>query len=277
MRLDNVVLTTLGVFSFAVATSITWRGRDRRVIVPVASADARTAASNAVRSLAACLSAAVLAGVLVPGIGGRLVMRVLAATSGDMAQGRLTEAEERVGEITFGGSLSFVIFAGIVAPIFLMLVYVIAREVLPDRALVAGAIFGLALLGSVGVADPLSPDNIDFRILSPRWLAVTLVSVTALLFGTTAAILANRFEAVLQHREGRRWQRVPLYVPLAVLGLPLLLVVAAAYVAGRALARGRVRSLLDDHRPIVLAGRLVQASAVVLSLVSVAGAAAEIL
>ncbi len=46
-------------------------------------------------------------GLLIAGAGGRLAMRLLAATAGDGAQGRETEAEEIVGRITTGGSIGF--------------------------------------------------------------------------------------------------------------------------------------------------------------------------
>src|SRR5687768_14898996 len=43
---------------------------------------------------------ACLAGVLTLGAGTRLMMRVLAATSSDDVQGRLTEADEVIGEVS---------------------------------------------------------------------------------------------------------------------------------------------------------------------------------
>lgn len=42
-------------------------------------------------------------GIPVAGAGGRLGMRLLAATAGDAAHGRITEADEVVGRITIGG------------------------------------------------------------------------------------------------------------------------------------------------------------------------------
>ncbi len=45
------------------------------------------------------------AGALVTGPAVRLIMRLLAATAGDEAQGLTTEAEEVVGDVDFGGTL----------------------------------------------------------------------------------------------------------------------------------------------------------------------------
>src|SRR5688572_8223885 len=52
---------------------------------------------------------ACLAGVLTIGAGSRLMMRVLAATSSDDVQGRLTDAEEVIGEVSVGGSVFLII------------------------------------------------------------------------------------------------------------------------------------------------------------------------
>ena len=53
-------------------------------------------------------------GVLAAGAGGRLLMRLLAVTSPD-ADGQITEAGAEIGEITVGGTLAFVAFAGVAA------------------------------------------------------------------------------------------------------------------------------------------------------------------
>jgi len=50
------------------------------------------------------LYGAVISGLTVLGPGGRLVMRLLAVTAGEEAQGRVTEAEEIVGRITVDGT-----------------------------------------------------------------------------------------------------------------------------------------------------------------------------
>ena len=54
-------------------------------------------------------------GLLAAGAGGRLAMRLLAVTAGDRAQGRITEADEVVGEVTVGGTIGFIVFGGLFA------------------------------------------------------------------------------------------------------------------------------------------------------------------
>ena len=154
----------------------------------VAARDTPTSPStpgvDSLRTLAWSVSTAgFVSGLLVVGFGGRLAMRVLVVQSGSTAQGRADDAGERVGEITFGGSIGFLIFAGLLIPLASSLVFIPLRRILPRPAWISGSLFGLLLLATFGVSDPLSPDNRDFVILSPLWLAVTLVCITALLFG----------------------------------------------------------------------------------------------
>ena len=168
------------------------------------------------------------AGVLVAGLGGRLVMRVLAATSGDAAQGLLTEADERVGRITYNGTMGLVVFVGLFGGIFGGLVYVALRRWLPRRTWLAGLVLGVILLGLARL-DPLNPDNKDFDILRPTWLAVLLLVALFPAFGMTAASLIERID--------RSWTRHPLgLVPLILIALSGPFALAVVVVAGGALA-----------------------------------------
>ncbi len=246
MRTGNLLLVAICTTAVVAAVAITWRGRCLPVVAPRNTpTSASSAAFDALRTLACMLTAGFIAGVLVVGFGGRLVMRVLAATSGSSAQGRTTDAGERVGEITLGGSLAFFIFGGIIIPLVSSLVFIPLRRILPRRAWIAGALFGLLLLATFGVSDPLSPDNVDFSILSPSWLAVTLVCLTALLYGATFGVLVARMDATLvplnQLRSDAPRRRKVANVSLV--WLLLLLPLAAAsilYVAAPAILRGRL-------------------------------------
>ena len=64
---------------------MSWRWRHLPLVAGgEAPDDRRGALADAERTLGAVASAGVLAGVLVLGLGGRLVMRILAATSGGL-------------------------------------------------------------------------------------------------------------------------------------------------------------------------------------------------
>lgn len=182
-----------------------------------------------------------LAGALVGGLGGRLMMRILAATSGDGAQGLLTEADERVGKISTDGTLGIIVFVGILGGIVGGLLYVALRRWLPRPAWLGGLALGSLLLVVIARLDPLSPNNRDFTILHPTWLAVVLVAVLFPLFGLTVAPLIERLD--------RGYSRHPAAcAPLLLLALPGpmsiivgLLVLAGGYLAAQASQRPSVR------------------------------------
>jgi hypothetical protein len=140
-----------------------------------------------------CLAAGLTAGVFAAGAGGRLVMRLLAVTSPD-AQGSFTEAGEIVGEITAGGTVAFFVFAGLPAGFLSAVLYALVRPVLPQgRA--GGVLLGLLLLLLAGTTiDPLRPDNLDFAIVGPDWLAVLAFASLAVFQGLVVAAVGERLD-----------------------------------------------------------------------------------
>lgn len=107
------VVCTVGL-GFAVWMVVAWgRSRSDRQRLLVESAEPLELASRTVRAVVVGIVGGIVAVVLVAGLGGRLMMRVLAATSGDSAQGLVTEAKETVGDVTLSGSVGFVVFNGI--------------------------------------------------------------------------------------------------------------------------------------------------------------------
>jgi len=193
----------------------------------------RDAFVDSLRTVARVMAAGVVAGVLVPGLGGRLFMRLMAATSGASAQGLTTEADEIVGEVTQEGSIAVVVFVGLAGGALAALGWLLVRRAFPGRAGPAGIIAGVILLGTIGVGDAMSPDNVDFRILEPHWLAVTGIVVLALLFGVTFTALAARLET-RPVRAG--WASYILFL------IPPFFLVPFLYVGGRVLLRGRGRA-----------------------------------
>jgi hypothetical protein len=213
------------------------------------------------RALGAVVSAGVVSGMVVLGFGGRLVMRLLAATSGD-AQGRLTEAGERVGEITVGGTIGFLTFVGLGGGMVTAFAFLVVRRWLPSTAGPAGLVAGVILVGTLGVLDPLSPDNVDFAILRPTWLAIASVVATGMLFACTFTALAARLDIVAAEGGWKRWLPCMTW-PLAL--VPPFGLLAVAYVGGRVAARGRAGRLLDRAVPAA-AGRAVVLVATVVTL-----------
>ena len=116
--------------------------------------------------------AGVAAGVLAAGAGGRLIMRLLAITSSDAAQGRITEAEEVVGAVTLDGTIFLVVFAGVFSGVATVGLWLLLRRWLPSRRMGA-LILGVLLLALMSTRlEPLRPDNPDFDLVGPSGLAV---------------------------------------------------------------------------------------------------------
>ena len=245
MRTANVIVSALGIAGVSVAAMFAWRWR-RSPLIDTSRPAVETsghAAVDGLRTLAVVLSAGVIAGLLVAGLGGRLLMRILGATSGDPAQGLLTEADEVVGDITAGGTIAIVFFVGLFGGLLAAALYLVVRRWLPATAGPAGIVMGILLLGTIGVGDAMSPDNVDFAILRPTWLAITLIVSVALLFGVTFTALASRLDVGMPMLSSRP-SSIAAHAALVVLLFPLAGLVAALYVAGRAGFRGRLDPLL---------------------------------
>jgi len=145
-----------------------------------------------VRYVAAALAAGLVAGLLAAGAGGRLVMRLLAATSPE-AEGSFTEAAEVVGEITLGGTLGFIAFIGVPAGLLSGALYALMRPVLPRGRAGGVALGGLLLVLAGTRIEPLRSDNFDFSLVGPAWLAVLGFAAVALLQGMLVVALSRRF------------------------------------------------------------------------------------
>ena len=147
------------------------------------------------RYVAVCLGAGVASGIMAAGAGGRLIMRMLGATSPDV-HGLTTEAGETIGEITAGGTLAFIVFAGVPAGVLSGALYAVLAPVLPGgraRGVALGAV--LLVLFATRI-DPLRSDSIDFLLLEPTWVAVAGFSALALFQGMLVAALAPPPSAV---------------------------------------------------------------------------------
>jgi hypothetical protein len=142
------------------------------------------------RYVTVSLGAGLAAGLLAAGAGGRLMMRLLGATSSPDVHGLSTEAGETIGEITVGGTLAFLVFVGLPAGFLSGMLYALFAPVLPSgRA--RGVALGVVLLVLFATRiEPLRPDSIDFLLLDPAWLAVLGFSALALFQGMLVTALA---------------------------------------------------------------------------------------
>ncbi len=226
----------------------------------------RAAALRYLRGVAVALVAGFWTGALVTGPAMRLIMRLLAATADDSAQGRLTEADEVVGNIDFDGTLGLYIFGGLLPGLLSGGLYLLVRRWLPSgRA--GGIAFGaLHLVVAATRIDPLRPDNPDFDIVGPGWLAVATFSLAAVLHGMAIVALANRYSATLPSKVPGRAGRVRAVAPLV---LPVLLLIPGFFLLvpiGVGLALALTASRVDAatriarSRGVFIGGRLALAA-----------------
>lgn len=205
------------------------------------------------------LIGACLGGLLTIGAGGRLMMRVLAATSSDDVQGLRTEADEIVGDVSVGGSVFLIVVVGIGAAVVGLAFFSMLRRWLPDRSLAAGLVgvaIGAGLL--VRPAGLLSSANSDFTLLAPVALAVALCLTTLVLFGATFGVLVDHL-APRWPRPGWSPQGVVSVLPFAVLlpAPPLFVAAVIGVLAGTVASRLRSAAARDHSvRPDVKGARL---------------------
>jgi hypothetical protein len=227
-------------------------------------------------SVAVTVVAGIGSGLLVAGAGGRLAMRLLAATAGDAAQGRITEAEETVGEITTGGTIGFVLFIGLFAGLTAAAGYMVLRRWLPGGRW-GGVTFGALLLVVLATrVEPLRGDNPDFDLVGPGWLALVVFGALAVLHGMTVAALAARYaqrQPVLS-REPRVLLRYAPVLLIAPAG-PISLGVVLAGLATAAVSTSGLPAFLRTRRAIT-AGRAVLALLALVSLPGFLSTAADI-
>ena len=206
-------------------------------------------------------------GLLFAGAGGRLAMRLLAATAGDAAQGRETEAEEIVGRITTGGSIGFIIFTGLFFGLATGVLYLAVMRWLPPGRL-GGLAYGLLLLILAAPRlDPLRPDNPDFGIVGPGWVAVLVFSALVLAHGMLVAALAGRYSRTLPPPSLRRRTMVA-YLPVLLLipAAPAAVILAIVGLLSVGLSRAASTMRAIRSHAMDVAGRIVLALVTVVAL-----------
>lgn len=140
------------------------------------------------RSLAPVLLAGGISGVLVGGVGSRVVMRISALAAPDRAQGTITEAGATVGRITADGTLFLFLFVGIGTAVVGTALYLVTRPWLPRRRRVRAAAFGVLELVVFGSAV-VDAGNPDFTVLGRPLLNVMLFGSLFVLHGVTLVLL----------------------------------------------------------------------------------------
>lgn len=223
--------------------------------------------------------AGVGSGILIAGAGGRLAMRLLAATAGDAAQGRVTEAEEIVGRVSAGGTIGFIVFVALFFGLATGALYLLIRRWLPAGRL-GGLAYGLFLLVLLATRiDPLRADNPDFDIVGPGWVAVVVFGALVVVHGMLVSAIAGRYSRTLpliskQRRSVLAYAPLLILLPMAPAAVFLFLVGVVAVLLSRSVTLVQVlrsRSAALGGRVALVAVSLVSLPGCLSALSSIAG------
>lgn len=291
---DVAVMALAGaVFALGLALTVAWGGIGYRTWsartdvdpgegaagAPPDAPSVRSTAQQYARGVAIALVGGFWAGALVTGPAMRLIMRLLAVTAGDGAQGVLTEADEVVGQIDLGGTIGLWIFGGILPGLLSGALYLLVRRLLPSGRL-GGVVFGAfhLVIGATRI-DPLRPDNPDFDVLGPGWASILTFGLACVVHGMAVVAIANRYSRALppEAPSRRAWAVaiVPLVLPLALLAvvIPALVVVVIGLVVVVAVSQVGPVMRVVGGRTVVVVGR---AAVVVLAILMLPGTVSDL-
>jgi lysylphosphatidylglycerol synthetase-like protein (DUF2156 family) len=181
------------------------------------------------RHLGLASLAGLITGVLVGGLLGRVVMRISGFTAGPTLVGVTTENGNRVGDITFGGTMALVIFVGLPFGLLGGIVYAIVEPWLRRARPWHGVAYGAGLLLAIGFIV-LDPSNFDFTRFGLPLLNVAMFAALFLIFGVMIAWLFDTLRAL----RGGQGQGARVIDILAWVSLVLALLVVVLFVGGAA-------------------------------------------
>lgn len=193
-------------------------------VVSDAPTEWRVSAERAARRLAATSTAGALLGFFVGGIGGRLAMMLLAVRN-PQATGVTSDDGFRMGQFTTSGTLALLVTTTLLG-VFGGGIYLVLRHLMigPRWFQVMSISCGPAVVvGSMLVHT----DGVDFTLLQPAELAITLFVAIPLVFAALLTLLAEQLLAPdgwfaraprsLALAPLLTW--IPLFLPGAVLAL----------------------------------------------------------
>jgi hypothetical protein len=166
-------------------------------------------------------------GIVVGGLGGRVAMRLIALLIPD-STGSFTENDNRIGDITLGGSLGLIIFAGLFVGVFVAVIWVVVSPWLPrSHGLRVIAAIPLAIgLGAFGVVQG---SNRDFLVLGYDPIVVVVLLCLVGLVGASMAIVDAWLDRRLPHPPSSIDQASGVYIVIGLLGSFFALGVVATF------------------------------------------------
>ena len=165
--------------------------------------------------------AAVSLGILVFGIGGRLVMLASRLLHPDTI-GRITDNGNRIGEFTVGGTIGLIVFGGLFGGLAAGVVWVFIKNWIVDNPVVVG--LGAVALGGLNLIEA---DNRDFVILGDVTVDLLLLLSLPFLFG----LLLVPFDGYLDKKlpPARSVVSIVVYALLVSVAAPIIIPLFASF------------------------------------------------
>jgi len=135
--------------------------------------------------------AAAVAGILVLGVGGRLVMLASRLLHPDALR-KLTENGNRIGEFTVDGTVGLVIFGGLLGGVAAGGIWVLVKQWMPASPWVVG--LGATAVGGFNLVQAENP---DFVVLGDPRLDLVMLLGLIFAFGVVLALVDRRLEGRL--------------------------------------------------------------------------------
>ena len=166
---------------------------------PTVGAAGERAVSTIFRDIVRGGIAGVIAGLLVAGVGGRLVMR-LAFLAFPATAGSLTANDNVIGKITLGGTLGLVLF-GAIAGLFVGTIWVALSTWIPWTG-VRRALTTMPLAVALGTIVLINGENPDFVLLEHSPFVVSILLLLIGVVGLVVALADGWLDARLPRVEG---------------------------------------------------------------------------
>ncbi|MGD9958794.1 hypothetical protein [Nocardioides sp.] len=214
-------------------------------------------------------------GIIVAGLGSRLAMYVLRVTSPDAVVGTVSDDGFVIGQVTAGGTYQLVSLGAALGLIGAAAYVAVAPWLIGDawlRRLVVGVTAG-AVVGALVI----HPQGVDFTLLEPTWLAVTLFVTLPFAMGVLLTVTVDAAaDPDSWTAQGRRRWILPV---LLLVGFPLALLVGIAVGAVVAILLPLRRALLEPlrrSRPGTLGMRMLFAAVPVVAMGALASDLSEL-
>ena len=144
-----------------------------------------------------------IAGVVVGGLLGRVVMRISGFMAGPALAGVHTENGNVVGDITVAGTIALITFVGLPSGLLGGVLYALLEPWLRRLRPWHGLAYGVALLATAGFIF-LDPVNFDFRRFGVPAVNVAMFAALFVLFGVATAWLFDKLRVLRAGTTARR-------------------------------------------------------------------------